>query len=633
MVTTRRLARAARATTTAVTAAALLVAPGPVAHISPAAAQVAASSGIMTRAQYEACQARDEAGFRAAIEDLTLKGLRAGLAGVDYRAVVNEEWRAVSLDATIDRQVDIAIAEVREETSWTTLLKSIGSEEQAKALATSVAERVYKSEPVKRGIEELAGGVGRGVGRRIELATSETAEPAMQCMQAFLGPRYGSTVARSVSRDAGKEYSIDSRRAGAEVSTGSVLSESAGGLTGAIILIVRRQLAGMASRIGSRIVGSVLSRLVGAVAGGVGLVLIAKDIWDFRHGVLPIISNEMKSSATKDKAQEELARALQEQIGDNLREISARTADRVLDIWNDFRKAHAKVLALADANPDFKTYLERVQPEHLARLDEVTALIAAEEGDGGVMKRLADGSLEEAVTKLPGAALDIARDTRSIAKALGWWQLAGADTTRVAESGLHKTIAPADLDRTTLLRILALGDRGAMVRVAALPKAQRAHLFELETPELRTLATNLGETELAGLADYMTRLDKAASGRILRAVAQVPSRMQVLGRVSVRDGIVASRDQSAAVAMMLTADGVPDVLSMFAHARLALDGRVSPILVWEKHPAFLVTLALAALILLAMLKRLVFGRRQRVIIQTVPPPPASTAPPIKTSSR
>ena len=33
-----------------------------------------------------------------------------------------------------------------------------------------------------------------------------------------------------------------------------------------------------------------LGRLVSVVAGGVGLVLIAKDIWDFRHGVLPIIA-------------------------------------------------------------------------------------------------------------------------------------------------------------------------------------------------------------------------------------------------------------------------------------------------------------------------------------------------------
>ena len=56
------------------------------------------------------------------------------------------------------------------------------------------------------------------------------------------------------------------------------------------ILLVRRQLANMAARIGQRLAGSILARLVSVVAGGIGLVLIAKDIWELRNGVLPIIA-------------------------------------------------------------------------------------------------------------------------------------------------------------------------------------------------------------------------------------------------------------------------------------------------------------------------------------------------------
>ena len=37
-------------------------------------------------------------------------------------------------------------------------------------------------------------------------------------------------------------------------------------------------------------------------------MLIAKDIWDFRYGVLPIIATEMKSADTKEKVRAELAR-------------------------------------------------------------------------------------------------------------------------------------------------------------------------------------------------------------------------------------------------------------------------------------------------------------------------------------
>ena len=75
----------------------------------------------MTRAEYEACQARDEQGFRVAIEALTRRGLEAGLARFDYKAMVDEEWRRGNLDDVIDRQVDRAIGELRDESSWTQL--------------------------------------------------------------------------------------------------------------------------------------------------------------------------------------------------------------------------------------------------------------------------------------------------------------------------------------------------------------------------------------------------------------------------------------------------------------------------------------------------------------------------------
>ena len=69
----------------------------------------------MTRAEYEACQARDENGFRAAIETITRRGLQSGLANIDYKGLVADQWRRGNIDDIIDREVDRAIAEVREE--------------------------------------------------------------------------------------------------------------------------------------------------------------------------------------------------------------------------------------------------------------------------------------------------------------------------------------------------------------------------------------------------------------------------------------------------------------------------------------------------------------------------------------
>ena len=109
--------------------------------------------------------------------------------------------------------------------------------------------------------------MGKEIGKRIELAVVDTAGPATQCMQAFLGRRYGATVAGVVSADTGREYAIDPVKGGAQVSTGQVLIEGKEGIAGAMVLLLRRQISSMAARIGQRVLGSVLSRFNPGKAG------------------------------------------------------------------------------------------------------------------------------------------------------------------------------------------------------------------------------------------------------------------------------------------------------------------------------------------------------------------------------
>ncbi len=574
--------------------------------------QQAGAAVKLTRADYEACQTADEQGFRSAVEGITLKALQGGLKAVDFKAVVAEEWRRAGLGEILDRQVDIAVAEVHDESSWGDLLQSLAYQAKSQELATAVAERVYRSEPAKRGIEELALGVGKDVGRSIELATIDAAEPSLECLQAFLGPRFGSTVSRVVANGAGKEFAIDPETARARVPATSVLIEGSEGLAGAVILLVRRQLSNMASRIGHRIVGAVLGRLVSIVAGGVGVVLIAKDIWELRSGVLPIISEEMKSKATKERAQEELARTIAEQLEEQVRDIARTTADRIVEIWHEFRRAHAKVLELAEQNASFKSFLDTARPDQLPRIDEVVGIVAAGEGDPGVLKRLQDGTLYSAVSTLPEPGMDIARETRSLDAALRWTSVAGDRLGQVVEYELHKRAKADDFTKASLGRIFALDDRLAAVRLAGIGRDARDVLFELGDTDLRTLARSLAEPELTALAGYLTGLQKGAGQRILRAVAQSPQKMQTLSSARVRDAVLASRDQDAAVAMMLRTGWLPNPAVISADFGLVLEGQVSPVLLWEKHSVLLLVLMLLALVTLVFLKRLVFGRRRRV---------------------
>ena len=213
----------------------------------------------LSRATYEDCQARDETAFRTAIASISNDALKAGIGKVDYPALVAEQWRRSGLDDIIDKRVDLAIEEVKSETSWSERIKSLADTATSQKLATSVAERVYRSDAVKSAIESLASGVAKDVGKTIELASQDTAVPLLACLKAFVGPRYGIAVADAVAGDAGRDLAVDPAKGGAEVTAGAMLKESGGGIAGATILIVRRQLATLATRVGQRIAGSVLS--------------------------------------------------------------------------------------------------------------------------------------------------------------------------------------------------------------------------------------------------------------------------------------------------------------------------------------------------------------------------------------
>lgn len=579
-----------------------------------AAAQVtpAFAAEALTKSEYEACQAREEPAFHAAIEAISIRALKTGIANVDFRAIVGDEWRRGGLDEIVDNRVDLAVEEVRQETSWANLLESLASQQKAQDLATAVAERVYRSDAMKTALETLAIGVGKEVGKQIQFATEDAAEPTLACLKAFVGARYGTTVARAVAGDANKGNAFDPDSATAQVSPGAVLRQSGAGIAGAAILIMRRQLANMARRVGQRIVGAVLARVVSVVAGGVGLVLIAKDIWDLRHGVLPIIATEMKSEDSKEKVQDELAKTFAEQISAHVNEIGAATADRVVDVWREFRNAHAQALELAARDDQFKSFIDTQPPEKLARLDEVVSLVIASEGKAGLLKRLNDGTLNEAVNELPAPALQIARETRSIDTGLRWYALAGDQLVQVVDLDIYRRTTPDKLTKASLQRILALDDRLAITRLVGIDRDARNTLFELPPAELTSLARSLTEDELATLARYLTGLRKEPRERVLRTVAADPTKMQSLSSERVRIAVVASADQTAAVSMMLRQDATLNPKAIVEDVGLVTGGRVSPILLWEKHPVVIVAGLVVVLILLLMLRRLLFaGRRTK----------------------
>jgi hypothetical protein len=326
----------------------------------------------------------------------------------------------------------------------------------------------------------------------------------------------------------------------------------------------------------------------------------------------------MKSKATKDAVQAELAKTIGEQIGEHVTEIGAKSAEHVVEIWQNFRSAHAKVLDLALRNDNFKSFLDTVKPDSLARLDEVTSLILAAEGEAGILRRLDDGTLDQAVKWMPAAAMDIAREERSIDVGLKWSALAGNNLPKVIEFEIHRRSSPDAFSKATLERLLSLDDRIAIMRLASVSREARDTLFELETRDLKSLARSLTEDEITTLARYLTGLEKVPRERILRTVAAQPTKIQVLAASHVREAVIASPDQAAAVDMMLRSGGSLTPQVIIDDVRLAWEGRVSPVLVWQQHTLAVCLAGLVLVLILLILRRLLLPPRR------TPPQPASS---------
>ena len=80
----------------------------------------------------------------------------------------------------------------------------------------------------------------------------------------------------------------------------------------------------------------------------------------------------------------------------------------------------------------------------LPRLDEVVSILVASEGEASILRRLQDGSLNNAVHLMPEQGLEIARDTNPFRHGLDWTALAGdqlgsVSSTSCTSASLRRT--------------------------------------------------------------------------------------------------------------------------------------------------------------------------------------------------
>jgi hypothetical protein len=570
----------------------------------------AQQAGIST----EQCNSLSDAEVQDKIRALASAGLKTELESINYIELVNTYWSKTNAASRIDSAVDAAVAAVRSDTSWFDRAYSKYSPNSAERYAKAIADKAYNSEVFKSAIENLATAVATDAGARIEQATRKLSNPVLECVQAALRSRYGAAVAQAFATDALNKIET-ANTPGVSIGTTEFVMQHPDAISGVLIIVTREVIAKIAQSIGSRIAGVIASRLVGLIAGGIGVVLIAKDVYEAGDGSFPVIAEQMKSDKTKAVIKDEIGKSLQADITAQAGAIAEQAADRIYSLWADFKQKYYRLFALGAKDPGFLEYLKNFSSfEKLGRLAQLVDIVNASEGEPRVFARVADGSLNKALTDLDDNGLKIAAEQKSLQKALQWTAAAGDALPRAVELGLYRWLSPEEVSAENLRKILSLSDKDSIARLANMEPRARDVILDLPGDLTQRLVLRLNTQQLTAFADYKRNLQPAAAKRLLGLAIEEPGIMQGLSGEGLRQAVIGSRDQLAALNMLTREDG-----SLLSYGRivkdveLVRDGSVGYRVFWERYWLSVAVAGFVLLVLLSWIRRLLFGRPQIII--------------------
>ena len=561
------------------------------------------------------CRQLDDENVRTAIRSITEQRLTAELGGLNYAALVQQQWTQTRMDRRIDEQIDLAIKEVRADTDWFDRAYSTISKSQAREFAVAVAEKTYNSEAFRNAMTRLTSAIGEDIGGRLETAAAEASGPAVSCMRLALEARYGGAIAQSFVQQTEATLDVAAQSGTPVISTGDLVFQGSEAIGGLLLVMTRRMIARMVAQMGRRLAGAIATRIVSSFTGVIGLALIVKDLIDAGKGVFPLIEERMKSDESKKLIKTEIAESISGFVNDNIESISQETASNMFAMWQAFQERYDLLLSLADKNAAFKTFLREREARELARLGELAQLIVNQESEQAVFQRLKDSSLKSALDTLSLDGIEIARQTRSLETAIAWSKLAGDRVGEVLRYNVYSRIRPEQISKPDLNRLLEVDDATAVYRLAALPSMARNRLLSLTPAKIRGLATRLDEEELAALARYQTELTDTSSRTLLDSVAADPARMSKLARPGLQDAVLSSADEDAAIDMLLNPDGTFSLFGMVDNFGKVRAGQVEPRVFVEAYTWTLLITATALLIFIILVARLIRGRRTTIVVK------------------
>jgi hypothetical protein len=307
----------------------------------------------------------------------------------------------------------------------------------------------------------------------------------------------------------------------------------------------------------------------------------------------------------------EIASSIRPELEAEIPGLARTIANDLFVEWRNTKRTIRQVLDLSAANPQFGAIVSSMQSsEQVAHLVDLVGILQANGGEGALQNAIADGTLA-AAAQLPGGAVTIAAEEGSLSSALAWYNAVGDRLDDVVALELYKGRTPETVDLAQLDKLLAVGDKTAVARLALLTPAQLEALLSLPRETLAPLAAQMTPDDLAWLGGVLPTLTQVQANSLVARILSQPAVVPSLRQLGDLRAVVDSRSLDSAITFVAGPKGPGD---FWMDAATVLAGSVPAGLFAAKHGAGPSLGAVLLVVLLALiLLRLLFGLGQWLV--------------------
>ena len=575
---------------------------------------------------FEECEQIKEASLRDELNSITQAVFKEEKGGIDLVAIVDRNWVALNLDATVDKAVADATKQVGDEEGLWGRIISGWSPAKAEELTEKIATLAFGSPAFRNAIDQLSLDITADLVSEIRLMTAKSASSALLCVQQFIGDTVSPTMAAVLEKDIQAKLTDIEFSADEDLDLLDVVKANPN-LAGGVAVIIGTQIARslgkqLAQKIAGRVVGRILARLASGAIPLVGWVvgagLIVWDLFNAKEGSLPQIRDALQHPEVKEEIRAQVAGKVGDELRTELPQLARSVSNDVFSQWQEFRRKYARLLELAETNTRFKGILNDTPVAEVKKLAEFVTVLEAKLGKDR-FERLIDSGQFERLLGLPQKILEMLELGVDPDVVIAWADLAGELIDQVVTMELYRVASPTDFtDRADLEQVLALEDAKLIQKVMLLDREVRDAVLGMPSAHVKQILEALSVEDLSWLSrTYLANLEAQERNILVERILSEPELISELKSALVQMALLESQDfeETLNYITQKTRDEqlVGRVIDMLAMLGPAISGELSWRLFWLYDGVVLrnVLYAFAVLIVLTILWRKTISRRQR----------------------